>query len=534
MKTQKIISLIAAFLISATLFSCKNGKNPDETDTSAVTETADTADTSADTSPKDSDTATDASATETQSEQQTEAPGNDAPAPSDPVSGGGSGSGGASAGSSGSVSGGGSMSSGGAGGVVSGGGNNNSQSSGSGNSGSGSGGASSGGNTSGGSSSSGNNGGTPTGGSTGDRFPYVDPSKYFGIRCDTSPDYPVPGEDTSKTVTAEPIKGNKPTDPRAEYNSHRVAWDTLKPGTEINGVTVGHNGWMFYEDTLNDYIGTSRYTQVRAEGIVKMMKERVSYLENTLGMKVYMLIPPNKNTIYPEYMPETYTMGGYRKIDQVVDLLRDEVGMNIIDVRDALYEAKFATPGRSLYYQTDTHWNNHAGFIAYTELMKAIKKDFPNAVYYSKNEYQIDYFQTYAKDQLYYLGYYDDFKSYGPQYTLRNPCSTSFWAQAYQPGGQWQFANKYSDGYADYYRFYTYTNYTNASAPSVYMIRDSFSVAMARFMKDSFSKCTMDWTFSCYKEHIRNIGADIVVFEVAERNIDNFLNTTPFRSGDPY
>lgn len=277
MKTQKIISLIAAFLISATLFSCKEGKNPEETDTSAVTET--TVDTSADTSGEESDTETVPAETNPQTDQQTEAGGSDAPSQPDS----GSGTGGSSSGGGGS-----NISSGGAGGVAHGGGGGNSQGqgSGAGNSGSGGSGASSGSNNSGGSSSSGDNGGTPSGGSTGDRFPYVDPSKYFGIRCDTSPDYPVPGEDTSKTVTAEPIKGSKPTDPHGEYNSHRVAWDSLKPGSEINGVTIGHNGWMFYEDTLNDYIGTSRYTQTRVEGIVKMMKERVSYLENTLGMKV--------------------------------------------------------------------------------------------------------------------------------------------------------------------------------------------------------------------------------------------------------
>jgi hypothetical protein len=520
MKIRNIISLATAFFLMIMLFSCKNSTDSEVPDTSDTVAATDAADTSSDTAECESGAATDASTNDVQTEPNTDETGaGSADESPNEASSGGAASGGTPSG----------VSSDGAGGVISGGGNSSGNSSGSTSSGSNSSGSASSGST--GSSSS----SAPSGSSSSSSSANADTSKYFGIRCDTSPDYPVAGEDTSKTVESQPIKSTtKTTDPNADYNSHTVSWNSLTVGSEVNGVTIGYNGWMFYQDTMSDYVGTSVFTQARAESIVKMMKERVSYLENTLGMKVYMIIPPNKNTIYPEYMPESYTMGSYRKIDQVIDLLRNDVGMTVIDVRDALYEAKNATPQRSLYYQTDTHWNNHAGFIAYTELMNAIKKDFPNAVYHPKSDYQIDYYQTYAKDLLYYLGYYDDFKSYGPQYTLKNPCYLSFKALAYQPTGQWQFANVYKDGYADYYRFYTYTNYTNSSAPSVYMMRDSFSVAMASFMKDSFSKCTMDWTFTCYKEHIENIDADIVIFEVAERNIDSFLNTTPFRSGDPY
>ena len=74
------------------------------------------------------------------------------------------------------------------------------------------------------------------------------------------------------------------------------------------------------------------------------------------------MIAPNKNTVYPDYMPEGYTMASYRRYDQFMELLQS-AGITAIDLRGAMAAAVQEVPERNLYYKYDTHWNNHAGYL---------------------------------------------------------------------------------------------------------------------------------------------------------------------------
>ena len=347
------------------------------------------------------------------------------------------------------------------------------------------------------------------------------------------PDAPsIEYEDTSNTLPFMPLRQEGATDPGASYNRPFLKRDQIYPGLVVQGnenfstTYVGYDGFLFCGDTMSDYDGTSLYTQDRLNSLVKGMVKRNDWVES-VGKKMYIVFIPNKNSIYPEYMPPGYTMGSYRRIDQMTDALR-AAGIKVINGKEALLAAKNANPARSLYYKTDTHWNNHGGYEVYKQLIAEIQKDFPGTVFHPRSDYQINYAETFMKDQAWYLGYYDATSELGPVYTLKSGRTARFGPyQKKDTWGVWQFCYKWPNGYSDHLYYYSWTNDYNAGAPNMYMLRDSYSVALAGFLKDSFHTSTYNWSFYFSKSAILNSGADVIIIEAVEKDIQPCIGTMP-------
>ena len=338
------------------------------------------------------------------------------------------------------------------------------------------------------------------------------------------------GEDNSTTYTFIPFLSTT-TFPKAdgEYNNASAMIKDIRPGLIWNHVMVGYDGYMFYEDTKEDFLGTS-VLNGSVYNKAKTMLESSQRWAQQHGMKFYIVIAPNKNTVYPDYMPDGYSIASYRRYDQFVKLIND-AGITAVDLRGAMAQYVQASPQKNLYYKYDTHWNNHAGFIAYQETMKMIKKDFPNAVIHQKSEYQINYAETYMKDQAYYLGQYSYYKDYGPIYTLKSEKTAKL--VDYDPVQGWgQFAFAYevtsgnNKGFSDKLKWLQYRNDYNKDAPNAYILRDSYSIAMIPFFKDSFHLSTYNWTWSLdrCKDEILQYDTDVIIAIIAERNLKNYVN----------
>ena len=185
----------------------------------------------------------------------------------------------------------------------------------------------------------------------------------------------------------------------ADYNKPKVDLEDIVPGLVAQNVYVGHDGWMFYGGTIKDYTEECTYSDNRLNFLSKKLIERLNFCEEN-GIKLYFVVTPNKNSVYPEYMAtEGVEMAENRTLDVILNYLSENTELNVIDCRKGLFAAKEQYPDENLYYKLDTHWNNHGGFAAYTQIMEAVSKDFPNAVTYTKDDYQIDYFDSYMKDE---------------------------------------------------------------------------------------------------------------------------------------
>jgi hypothetical protein len=140
-------------------------------------------------------------------------------------------------------------------------------------------------------------------------------------------------------------------------------------------VVIGKDGWLFNSSNnmIEDFRGLLSYSR---EDLIKIRDriERDTAILNRKGILYLIVICPNKDTIYPEFMPNTITrVKKGRRLDQLTDFLKIFPDIPLVDLRNALRNAKESYP---LYYKLDTHWNAYAGFVAYQEVMKEITKGF--------------------------------------------------------------------------------------------------------------------------------------------------------------
>lgn len=128
-------------------------------------------------------------------------------------------------------------------------------------------------------------------------------------------------------------------------------------------VICGKQKWLFYKsktdgDPIADYEGTNRYSEDR----MKVISENIRKTQNALadkGIKFAVMIAPNKENIYSEYMPDQYLHDPVSSTDLLIAYLQKSQNPAVSPKRDLLdHHLK-----RQLYYSYDTHWNQLGAYI---------------------------------------------------------------------------------------------------------------------------------------------------------------------------
>lgn len=139
---------------------------------------------------------------------------------------------------------------------------------------------------------------------------------------------------------------------------------------------IGKERWLIYTDegSIDDY----QHINAFSEADLQRLQQALDTLNADLhqkGIKFLVVIPPNKNTIYPEYvLDEIPVVAAPSRYDQLMDYMRQHGETQILDLRPALLEARKT---RVVYFAKDTHWNDHGAIIAYQEILQALHADFP-------------------------------------------------------------------------------------------------------------------------------------------------------------
>ena len=88
------------------------------------------------------------------------------------------------------------------------------------------------------------------------------------------------------------------------------------------------------------------------------------------GAQLLFVCAPNKNTVYPKFMPARYVRStSERNLDRLLASLREQ-GVPFCDVRDVLRNANSLT-----YYRTDSHWNGYGSALAHNQILSALGRD---------------------------------------------------------------------------------------------------------------------------------------------------------------
>ena len=283
-------------------------------------------------------------------------------------------------------------------------------------------------------------------------------------------------------------------------------------------VVAGRNGWIYSTETVDNYLDTNPLSSedIRSIGVtLSLIQENVK----SAGGNFLFVPVPNKNSVYPEYMPVRYIKSDENNLTRLGEKL-ENLGVNHADFTNRFASAKGETLGR-LYYKRDTHWTIFGAMIGYKEIMEGLGR--------TSKSYDIGNFSS-AKvrigdlDKLLYPVGYTTEEEYMPSEIIDYD-SFEFVYPTGVSDTRAQLENFMSDK-EDHDNNFSTKQKNPGDDSSLYMIRDSFARAILPYMIDSYADATFVRTTS---PSVANIpaGSD-VVYEICERNLGNLILTAPY------
>ncbi len=147
--------------------------------------------------------------------------------------------------------------------------------------------------------------------------------------------------------------------------------DTYMPPRVFNDLVIeGRFNWLFYSgnNSVGYYKGTNVLTnQQMDEWIVSM--NALKKICDEKGIKLQFMIMPNKEQVYPEYMPSYTVTATEKRVPVLVDYISRNSDIDIIYPLEELENAKNHW---QVYYKHDTHWNAAGAFIGLQSLYRSL------------------------------------------------------------------------------------------------------------------------------------------------------------------
>jgi len=141
-------------------------------------------------------------------------------------------------------------------------------------------------------------------------------------------------------------------------------------------VLIGKNDWLFYTgaNMVENCSRQATWTDQELQAWCRLLETRRDWLR-ARGMSYIFVVPPDKHTVYPEYLPEWVQVGDKpTKIQQLIQHMKAHSTVELLDLRPILIDAKKV---RAAYLKTDTHWNLFGAFMGYQSLVTALARQMP-------------------------------------------------------------------------------------------------------------------------------------------------------------
>ena len=255
------------------------------------------------------------------------------------------------------------------------------------------------------------------------------------------------------------------------------------------GVILGHDGWLYYTDTLADFTGTNPMTERELFCAANNLRLMAEYTQSQ-GRQFRFMIAPNKNSLYSEHMPDYGAFAQTTDAERLAVLL-EENGVPTID----LFEA-FRQEEETLYFAHDSHWNTKGA---------ALGADLVNMAFgVESSYYQGDFSQTTPHDGDLYAMLYPAFSDPETDVVYGGTLDYEFTTSATRPDA-------------------IVLNTQGNGEKNLLVYRDSFGILLFPFLADSFSAAR----FSRSTAYDLTLDADCVLVELVERNLRYLTKNLP-------
>jgi hypothetical protein len=263
---------------------------------------------------------------------------------------------------------------------------------------------------------------------------------------------------------------------------------------------VGSDGWYYLnaDGSLHDFLGRSTISQNDLGTLQHVIEQRQQWLAS-MGAHYLMVVVPNKQTIYPEYLPERLTKHRKPAMLDVVGryLANSPTQNNFLDLTNALLEAK--TRGR-LYFKTDAHWNSLGAYVAYTEIVEHIRQWYPELRPIPLDRLQRKTTTLDSADIARVMGLVNDVSETTEELSVKSKCAAVTRALLTNPLLPVKL-NHTKNGCA------------RAAPMRVLFISDSFGIALNEYLSETFNEVVYDreLEFNEVIPFMRDYRPDVVV-----------------------
>lgn len=144
----------------------------------------------------------------------------------------------------------------------------------------------------------------------------------------------------------------------------------------VREVIIGRDGWLYTatNEMIENYTRIKQFSAEDLDAWQKLFETRRDWLAQR-GIQYLVVFAPDKQTIYPEHLPDWLKRGAApSKLDQIIARLNERSTVSVLDLRPTLLDAKKREP---IFLMTDTHWNQSGIFATYQTLITTLSTQFP-------------------------------------------------------------------------------------------------------------------------------------------------------------
>ena len=271
---------------------------------------------------------------------------------------------------------------------------------------------------------------------------------------------------------------------------------------------VGKDGWYFLSETTDDYTGASALSD---RGIYRLQKtlELINHYCEDSNITFVFFAAPNKNSIYPEYMPWNIRESTYPgNLDMLSEAMKAKP--YYIDMKSVLKKAS-EDKSRFIYLKNDSHWNNIGALAAYNALENNLHHRIRNYDYLPIDESKLYISQYETSGDLTLMLYPSQMKT-DVQYNLGIDQKFS----SRKPLTNLMYSEINTTCQSRYYNIICY--------------RDSFFNALIPISSNAFAKARYTRTSKSASYDLnaaRSGDYNIALIETAERNLPDLLYSAP-------
>ena len=272
-------------------------------------------------------------------------------------------------------------------------------------------------------------------------------------------------------------------------------------------VIKGKEQWLFYDNVNDgDPLGCYKGENLLSDEELKSLAQKLIKIDKELKSQdkdFVLMIVPNKERVYSEYLPEYYgSPADINVASQIYDYLSENTEIKVVYPYSELIESKEKC-AYDLYYKSDTHWNWLGGYVGASQLLGKLSVEIPPV---DSADLSFEENGNYSGDLAAMLNMKNVLSDIDKDYSIKGY------------GG-----DKTTVIQNDFNGVFEYQT-EGADERSIYIIRDSFCTHMAPYIGASFSRSYMRHRGSYSYDELKDVDADIVVYEAAERYVKDLLN----------